>query len=73
VCAYSIARAIFAGQIDGATEITPARYDDFRKILAEEKPDIVLTHWPVDTLAGISLGLSFASLATILSDSYRTN
>jgi LmbE family N-acetylglucosaminyl deacetylase len=48
-CAILKARAIFAGQIDGATEIHPARYDDFRKILAEEKPDIVLTHWPVDT------------------------
>ena len=34
---------------------------------------ILRAHWPVDTLAGISLGLSFASLATILSDSYRTN
>jgi LmbE family N-acetylglucosaminyl deacetylase len=48
-CAILKARAIFAGQIDGATEINPARYDDFRKILADEKPDIVLTHWPVDT------------------------
>jgi LmbE family N-acetylglucosaminyl deacetylase len=48
-CAILKARAIFAGQIDGATEISPARYDAFRKILAEEKPDIVLTHWPVDT------------------------
>jgi len=48
-CAILKARAIFAGQIDGGTEVTPARYDDFRKILAEEKPDIVLTHWPVDT------------------------
>src|SRR5215471_13445997 len=43
------ARALFAGQIDGATEVSAARYDDFRKILADEKPDIVLTHWPVDT------------------------
>jgi LmbE family N-acetylglucosaminyl deacetylase len=48
-CAILKARAIFAGQIDGASEISSARYDEFRKILAEEKPDIVLTHWPVDT------------------------
>jgi len=48
-CAILKARALFAGQIDGATEVHPARYDDFRKILADEKPDIVLTHWPVDT------------------------
>src|SRR5262245_25426785 len=37
-CAILKARAIFAGQIDGATEVHPARYDEFRKILAEEKP-----------------------------------
>jgi N-acetylglucosamine malate deacetylase 1 len=48
-CAILKARAIFAGQIDGVTEVSPARYDEFRKILADEKPDIVLTHWPVDT------------------------
>jgi len=48
-CLILKARALFAGQIDGATEISAARYDEFRKILADEKPDIVLTHWPVDT------------------------
>lgn len=48
-CAILKARALFAGQIDGATEVSAARYDEFRKILADEKPDIVLTHWPVDT------------------------
>jgi LmbE family N-acetylglucosaminyl deacetylase len=48
-CAVLKARALFAGQIDGATEVSPSRYDDFRKILAEEKPDVVLTHWPIDT------------------------
>ncbi|HZE98198.1 MAG TPA: PIG-L deacetylase family protein [Planctomycetota bacterium] len=48
-CAILKVRAIFAGQIDGATEIHAARYDEVRKIVAEEKPDIVLTHWPIDT------------------------
>jgi LmbE family N-acetylglucosaminyl deacetylase len=48
-CAILKTRAIFGGQIDGATEVNAARYDEVRKILAEEKPDIVLTHWPVDT------------------------
>src|SRR5205823_12489716 len=42
-CAILKARARFAGQIDGATEISPARYDDFRKILADEKPAILPT------------------------------
>ena len=48
-CAILKARPRFAGQIDGATEISAARYDEFRKILEAEKPDLVLTHWPVDT------------------------
>jgi LmbE family N-acetylglucosaminyl deacetylase len=48
-CAILNVRAIFAGQIDGATEINAARYESVRKILAEEKPDVVLTHWPIDT------------------------
>lgn len=34
---------------------------------------ILRAHWPVDTLAGIALGLLFASLATMLDDRYRTN
>lgn len=34
---------------------------------------VLRAHWPVDTLAGIALGLLFASLATMLNDSYRTN
>lgn len=48
-CEILKARARFVGQIDGETELNPKRYDDFRKMLAEEKPDLVFTHWPVDT------------------------
>ena len=48
-CEILKARPVFAGQIDGNTEITPARYAGFRKALEAEKPDIVFTHWPVDT------------------------
>jgi len=48
-CGILKTRALFAGQIDGATEINAARYEEVRKILAEEKPDVVLTHWPIDT------------------------
>jgi membrane-associated phospholipid phosphatase len=29
---------------------------------------ILRAHWPVDTLAGIALGLALASLATLLAD-----
>jgi LmbE family N-acetylglucosaminyl deacetylase len=48
-CEILKARPVFAGQIDGATELSNAHYDAFARILLAEKPDIVLTHWPVDT------------------------
>ncbi|HLY11035.1 MAG TPA: PIG-L deacetylase family protein [Planctomycetota bacterium] len=48
-CAILKVRALFVGQIDGATEVQAARYDEVRRILADERPDVVLTHWPIDT------------------------
>jgi LmbE family N-acetylglucosaminyl deacetylase len=48
-CQILKARPVFAGQIDGSTELNPKRYDEFRAVLLDLKPDIVLTHWPVDT------------------------
>jgi LmbE family N-acetylglucosaminyl deacetylase len=47
-CRILKARPLFAGQIDGATELNRVRYDAFRKLLIAEKPDVVFTHWPVD-------------------------
>lgn len=43
------AKPLFAGQIDGAAEVDNERYEEFRELLLEEAPDIVFTHWPVDT------------------------
>ncbi|HEV2498110.1 MAG TPA: PIG-L family deacetylase [Terriglobia bacterium] len=40
---------LFAGQIDGATVVSNDRYDDFRRILESLAPDVVFTHWPIDT------------------------
>ncbi|HEV8291208.1 MAG TPA: PIG-L family deacetylase [Tepidisphaeraceae bacterium] len=48
-CKILKARALFAGQIDGGTEINAARYEAFGKLLLGEKPDLVFTQWPVDT------------------------
>ncbi len=48
-CQILKARALFAGQIDGATEVNPARYKAFHDILEAEQPNLVFTHWPVDT------------------------
>jgi LmbE family N-acetylglucosaminyl deacetylase len=47
-CKVMNARAEFLGQIDGAAEITPARYAQTIDFFKKEKPDIVITHWPID-------------------------
>ncbi len=39
----------FFGQIDGSTELSHAHVDAMGRLLATAKPDIVFTHWPVDT------------------------
>ena len=48
-CRIIGAKALFAGQIDGSADFTRAQVDDLKKMLAAEKPDIVFTHWPIDT------------------------
>jgi LmbE family N-acetylglucosaminyl deacetylase len=48
-CRILKARPLFAGQIDGRAVIDSAHYEAFGKILAEEKPDVVFTQWPVDS------------------------
>jgi N-acetylglucosamine malate deacetylase 1 len=48
-CSILKARAVFAGQIDGSTELNRARYDSFRDLLEAEQPGIVFTHWPIDS------------------------
>ena len=48
-CKLIGAKTSFAGQIDGATEMTQSRISDFQKILAGEAPDVLFTHWPIDT------------------------
>jgi N-acetylglucosamine malate deacetylase 1 len=50
-CNILNARPIFAGQVDGKSEINAVRYDQYRKIIQREKPDIVFTHWPIDNHA----------------------
>src|SRR5437867_1835648 len=48
-CKIMGAKPVFFGQIDGATEVTRAHVDAMRRVLAAEHPDVVFTHWPVDT------------------------
>ncbi len=48
-CKIMGAKPVFFGQIDGATEVTRAHVAAMRRVLAGEHPDVVFTHWPVDT------------------------
>ncbi len=48
-CELLGARAVFLGQIDGQCEVNPARYDEMRHFFEQEQPDLVFTHWPIDT------------------------
>lgn len=42
-------RPAFLGQIDGNCEITRERYSQIMDFLKKEDPDIIFTHWPIDT------------------------
>ena len=48
-CKILGARPVFAGQIDGATEVNPQRTEAFTALVRAERPDLLLTHWPIDT------------------------
>lgn len=47
-CEIMNARPLFAGQIDGNTEVTDKHYEEIIEIFKREKPDQVFTHWPID-------------------------
>lgn len=47
-CEILKARPVFVGQVNGMVEVTYARYEEYRKILEAENPDIVFSHWPLD-------------------------
>lgn len=47
-CGILKARAAFAGQYDGRAVVDNAHYEEFRRQLDAERPDVVFTHWPID-------------------------
>lgn len=47
-CAVLGARPLFMDQVDGSTEVNLERYREMREMLDREKPDVVITHWPID-------------------------
>ncbi len=42
-------RHIFMNQVDGNAEVTKERYAQMKEIIEREKPDVVFTHWPIDS------------------------
>src|SRR6267143_3296202 len=48
-CKVMGVKPVFFGQIDGVTEVTQAQADAMKRLLTAEHPDVVFTHWPVDT------------------------
>lgn len=48
-CEILNCKSFFVGQIDGQTEINRKWFEVVGKIIADLNPDLILTHWPVDT------------------------
>jgi LmbE family N-acetylglucosaminyl deacetylase len=48
-CKILRAKAVFAGQIDGATVVDGKSAESIARILSSERPDVVFTQWPIDT------------------------
>lgn len=48
-CKILGATAVFASQVDGDSIFDNERTSEFTRLLMAQKPDIVLTHWPLDT------------------------
>jgi LmbE family N-acetylglucosaminyl deacetylase len=47
-CEILKARPVFAAQCDGHAIVDADRYDEFRALLAAERPDVLFAHWPID-------------------------
>lgn len=47
-CAVMGVRPVFLTQVDGRSEINAAVYDEMKALMEAEKPDLVITHWPID-------------------------
>ena len=48
-CEVMGVRAVFMTQIDGSTEVNKTRYAEMKTLIESEKPDMVITHWPIDS------------------------
>jgi LmbE family N-acetylglucosaminyl deacetylase len=48
-CKILNAKSIFAGQVDGETIVNNEWIKKMQQLISIEKPDIVFTHWPIDS------------------------
>jgi LmbE family N-acetylglucosaminyl deacetylase len=48
-CKILGAKPVFAGQIDGATIVDTKAAESLGRLLSAERPNLVFTHWPIDT------------------------
>ncbi len=48
-CKILKAKPVFAGQVDGDTIVDTEWLRKLKGMIADEKPHLVLTHWPMDT------------------------
>ena len=48
-CKVLDCRPVLMTQIDGNSEVNKERYAEMMNLIAAEKPDIVFTHWPIDS------------------------
>ncbi len=47
-CEILKARPAYVGQLDGQSIVDPSHYEEFRKIIEGQKPDLLFTQWPID-------------------------
>lgn len=48
-CEILGARALFVNQVDGNSIVSNQEMNRFQQLLWDEEPDVVLTHWPIDS------------------------
>ncbi len=48
-CKILNSRPVFAGQVDGNTELNKEQNEKITKLILSLNPDIVFTHWPMDS------------------------
>jgi LmbE family N-acetylglucosaminyl deacetylase len=48
-CKVLNTKPVFAGQIDGDTVVSNDTLKHLQDLIAVEKPDVVFTHWPIDS------------------------